>query len=164
MSADYFEKIFLNLGDARFMQTYGKRRVLYMSELLMEKVIKKEIDYNTFSEETPGISPPKMYGSKGGSVLVERELCIESGLFCPELFFGYAIEDQFMFDVVLTIYGEPTYADDPCLNIYHLYHTPSHSSNPLCLEMDGYYHKFRDMTKPGRMKFIEMQRNNLQDK
>ena len=55
------------------MQTYGKRRVLYMSNELTQDVINGKVDYNSLTETSPGVSPPSIYDSKGGSILFERD-------------------------------------------------------------------------------------------
>lgn len=165
---NFFEEIFKNLKSSRCMQTYGKRRVLYLSQNLTPKIINKEIDFNILNENSPDVSLP-MYagqpalGSKGGSIIIERELYYEIGGFDPELFWGYAAEDQMFWDKAITVLGEVDYADNPSIDIFHMWHPPTFMTNPLVHEMEGYMLQFRNMKKKDRLRVLEIQKNNLKN-
>lgn len=165
---NFFDEIFLNLKSSKCMQTYGGRRVLYMSKELTEKILNKEndIDYNSFSDQTEGISLP-MYngapalGSKGGSILVEKDFYYQIGGFDPELFWGYAAEDQIFWDKACTILGRVDYADNPPIDMFHMWHPPTSSSNPLIMFMENYMLQFRRFVKKDRIRFIELKNELL---
>lgn len=165
---NFFEELYQNLKNSRCMQTYGKRRVLYLSQELTPKVINKEVNFNTFNENTPNVSLP-MYagmpalGSKGGSIVIERDLYYEIGGFDPELFWGYAAEDQIFWDKALTMLGEVDYADNPPIDIFHMWHPPTSMTNPLVYEMENYMLQFRNMKKKDRMKFLEIKKEMFKD-
>lgn len=165
---NFYEEIYLNLKDNKCMQTYGGRRVLYMSQDLTPKVIKGEVDINTLNENSPNVTPP-MYngvlalGSKGGSILVERDFYYEIGGFDPELFWGYAAEDQIFWDKAITLLGEVAYADSPSIDMFHMWHPPTHTTNPLLYEMENYMLEFRGMNKKNRMNFINAKKELFKD-
>ena len=165
---NFFEEIYENIKGSRCMQTYGKRRVLYLSQQLTPRVINKEVDFNLLDENSPNVSLP-MYagkpalGSKGGSIIIERDLFYEIGGFDPELFYGYASEDQIFFDKATTIVGEVTYADNPPIDMFHMWHPPTSMSNPLMYEMEEYMLQFRYMKKKDRLAFLELKKKLLQD-
>lgn len=165
---NFFEELYENLGDSKCMQTYGKRRVLYLSQSLTPRVIAGEFDFNTFDENTPDVSLP-MYagkpalGSKGGSIVVERDFYYEIGGFDPELFWGYAAEDQMFWDKALTKLGEVAFADNPPIDMFHMWHPPAFGSNPLVHEMESYMLQFRNFKKKDRKKYIENQSKSIND-
>lgn len=165
---NFFEELYQNLKGSRCMQTYGKRRVLYLSQELTPNIINKELDFNTFNESTPGVSLP-MYagkpalGSKGGSIIIERDLYYEIGGFDPEIFWGYAAEDQMFWDKALTLLGEVNYADNPPIDIFHMWHPPTSMTNPLVYEMENYMLQFRNMKKKDRFKLLEIKRELFKD-
>ena len=168
VKTNFFEELYQNLKDSRCMQTYGKRRVLYLSETLTPKVIAKEIDFNLFEEGSVDVSLP-MYagkpvlGSKGGSIFVERNLFYEIGGFDPEVFWGYAAEDQMFWDKATTVLGEIEYADNPPIDMFHMWHPPTFMSNPLVYDMENYMLQFRGMKKKDRFRILEIQKNNFKD-
>lgn len=165
---NFFEELYTNLKDFKCMQTYGRRRVLYLSKELTPKVISKEVDFSTFDENTPDVSLPMFagkpaLGSKGGSIVVERELYYEIGGFDPELFWGYAAEDQMFWHKAETLLGEIIYADNPPIDIFHMWHPPTYSTNPLVYEMENYMHQFNGMKKKDRFNYLEIQKENFKD-
>lgn len=165
---NFFEELYLNLKDYRCMQTYGKRRVLYLSPELTPKVINRDVDVNTLSEYSNDVNLP-MYngqpalGSKGGSIVIERELYYAIGGFDPEIFWGYAAEDQMFWDKAMTIVGEVEYADNPPIDIFHMWHPPTSMTNPLVYEMENYMLQFRNMKKKDRNMFIDIKKELFKD-
>jgi len=157
---NFFEELYENLKDYQCLQTYGKRRVLYLSNNLTKKVLKNEIDYNQFNENTEEVSIPMFagkpaLGSKGGSVIISRDLFFKVGGFDPEIFWGYAAEDQFFWEKVNTI-SQIEYADNPSIDMFHMWHTPSSSSNPLLYEMESNWIKFKNMSKGEKENIIKL--------
>lgn len=165
---NFFEEVYANLKDNKCMQTYGGRRVLYMSQELTPKVINQEIDINILSQNYPGVSLP-MYngqpalGSKGGSIIVERDFYYEIGGFDPELFWGYAAEDQIFWDKALTLLGEIAYADNPLIDMFHMWHPPTSASNPMLYEMENHMLQFRSMKKKDRHNFLNLKKELFKD-
>ncbi len=160
---NFFEEVFANLKDNKCMQTYGKRRVLYMTPELTSKVINGTSDINILNENSEQVSLPMFngqpaLGSKGGSILIERDFYYEIGGFDPELFWGYAAEDQIFWDKAITLLGEVTYADNPSIDIFHMWHPPTSGTNPLLHIMESYMLQFRGMNKKARMNFLNLKK------
>jgi predicted glycosyltransferase involved in capsule biosynthesis len=159
---NFFSELCENLkrAECNCMQTYGGKRVLYLSEDLTKKVINKEVDYNEFNEKTPQISPP-IYngnialGSKGGSILVSREIFYKVGGFDPELFWGYSAEDQFFWEKINTV-SKIAYADNPPIDMFHMWHSPSFNTNPLLYEMEKDWLTFKNMNKVEKENIIKI--------
>lgn len=165
---NFYDEIFSNLKDNKCMQTYGGRRVLYMSQELTPKVLKGEVDINSLSQHSPGVNLPMFngqpaLGSKGGSILVERDFYYQIGGFDPELFWGYAAEDQIFWDKALTVLGEVSYADSPLIDMFHMWHPPTSSTNPLLYEMENYMLQFRNMKKKERHNFLNTKKELFKD-
>jgi len=165
---NFFEEVYENLKDNKCMQTYGGRRVLYMSQELTPQVLNKSVNINTLNQNSQGVSLPMFngqpaLGSKGGSILVEREFYYELGGFDPELFWGYAAEDQIFWDKAITLLGEVSYADNPPIDIFHMWHPPTHATNPLLYEMEEYMLQFRNMKKKERMNFLNLKKELFKD-
>ena len=158
---NFLEELLSNLQNNKCLQPYGKRRVLYLSQALTEQVLRGKINCNGFSENTEGVSLPDKLGSPGGSILVERDLYQKVGGFDPELFWGYAPEDIMFWEKIVTINGAPAYADNPPIDMFHMWHPPTNFSNPLILEMNDIFLQFKKMNKTERLKIIETQRNNF---
>jgi len=159
---NFFKELYKNLKNYKCLQTYGKRRVLYLSEELTKKIISKEIDYNNFDENSTGVSLP-MYnghpalGSKGGSILIEKDLFFNVGGFDPELFWGYAAEDQFFWEKV-NIVSNVGFADEPSIDLFHMWHPPSVSSNPLLYDMEKDWLCFKNMNQNEKKEIIELKK------
>ena len=165
---NFFEEMFQNLGNSKCLQTYGGRRVLYLSQNLTPKIINKEIDFNLLNENSNDVSLPMFggkpaLGSKGGSILVENELYYKVGGFDPELFWGYGPEDQTFWDKISTLIGDISYADNPKIDMFHMWHLPTSSTNPLIYEMEDYMMQFKYMTKKNRIEFLELKKKLLKD-
>lgn len=160
---NFFEEVYKNLK-SQCLQPYGKRRVLYMSQKLTNDFLLNSIDYNKLDENSPEISLPAILGSKGGSILVERDLYYMVGGFDPEIFWGYAPEDQLFWDKIQTVLGEIDYADNPPINIFHMWHPPTlHYSNNRHDVMEKSFYEFRSMTKKNRLNFIQKKQELFKD-
>lgn len=151
-----------------YMQTYGGRRVLYISQDLTRDVINNTDLINSYKENSPGISPP-MYngklalGSKGGSILISKSSFNEIGGFDPELFWGYAAEDQMLWEKLLAIDGKPIYADNPPIDMFHMWHPPTSASNPLLYQMEEYFLQFKSMSLEDKKQFIKLKSKLFHD-
>lgn len=164
---NFFEELFHNLGPRPCIQPYGGRRVLYMSQELTGKFLRKETDYNNFNERTPGVSLPMFagkpaLGSKGGSLFIKKDLFDFVGGFDPELFWGYAAEDQFFWEKVNIVLSKTSqeigYADSPLIDMFHMWHPPSFTTNPLLYDMENDWLMFKNMSTEEKFKIIELKK------
>lgn len=159
---NFFNELYANLGERECIQSYGGRRVLYMTLELTKKVINKEVDYNIFNENTHHVSLP-MYngrpalGSKGGSIFIGKNLFEEVGGFDPEIFWGYAAEDQFFWEKVNTV-SEIGYADNPLIDMFHMWHPPSSMSNPKLYEMENVWSFFKGLSIDEKKQIINFKK------
>jgi len=64
---------------------------------------------------------------------------------------------------VATILGEVSYADNPPIDIFHMWHPPTSNTNPLVYEMESYMHQFNGMKKKDRFKYLGIQKENFGD-
>lgn len=163
---NFFYELYQNIdANTKCLQPYGKRRVLNLTKELTKKVVKYQIDYNLFNEETEGVNPPMfngkpIFGSKGGSILVDSETFNDVGGFDPELFWGYAAEDQFFFEKIETI-TNIKYADNPFIDMFHMWHPPTYNTNPLLYEMEAIYEDFKNMSLNKKMTIINLKKQIL---
>lgn len=158
---NFFTELEENLNSFRCLQPYGNRHILYMSEELTNNVIdgKQSIDDESIKSN---VSAPDLKGSKGGSILISRDLFFEVGGFDPEIFWGYAAEDQLFWDKVSTI-TNIGYADNPSIDMFHMWHEPMSFTNPFLFLMDKYMYEFRSMNHENKMCFLNMKNQFLND-
>lgn len=121
-----------------WLQPYTKKRVILLKEDATNKLCQGEYNLS-------GLVIDKDYktadpGSTGGSILVRRDAFIDVGGFDPELFYGYGPEDSFFWskleslekevgDMSYHFAGGGLFADDPSIEIYHMYHVSMQSTN-----------------------------------
>lgn len=153
---NYIEEIVSNLNNDTVdcMQSYGNRHVWYLTKNLTSKFLNKEITINELEIDHNEINPPGLKGSKGGSILVSRDLFDRVGGFDPELFWGYAAEDQMFWSKVETI-KQIHYADNPTVNIFHMWHPPTDSTNPYTPVMDSYFLYYKNMSLSDKLRFLD---------
>lgn len=156
---NFFIELEKNLSNFKCLQPYGNRHILYMSKELTNNIIseKQNIDDESIK---PSASPPDLKGSKGGSILVSKDLFFEVGGFDPEIFWGYAAEDQLFWDKVSTI-TNIGYADNPSIDMYHMWHEPMVFTNPLLAFMDKYMYEFRLMDYNQKISFLNLKSHYL---
>jgi hypothetical protein len=160
---DYFVRLFKNLKNFKCIQSYGNRHIWYMSEKLTQSLLKSEIDVELITKDNHDVSPPHLTGSKGGSIFLDYETFFNVGGFDPELFCGYAAEDQFFWEKCLTFLGSIGYCDDPIIDIFHMNHPPTSNTNPLLYEMEEHLHEFNRMSHEDKITFINFKKNILNE-
>lgn len=163
---DFFNQIIENLTkDIKALQCYTKRRVLNCDINITNKLLSKEIDINGLNELTVGVNPP-MYngktalGSKGGSILVDSDILYEIGGYDAEMFRAYSAEDNFFWEKVALV-TNIKYADNPPVEIFHMWHEPQFNKNPFIYEMEKDYLMFKNLPIEYKLKFIEFKKNIL---
>jgi len=156
---NFFAELEQNLNNFRCLQPYGNRHILYMSKELTSNVIdgKQSVDDESIKSNT---SAPDLKGSKGGSILISRDLFFEVGGFDPEIFWGYAAEDQLFWDKISTV-TNIGYADNPPIDMFHMWHEPMSSTNPFLFLMDKYMYEFRSMSYESKMCFLNLKNQYL---
>jgi len=160
---NFFIELFENFNESmKCIQPYGKRRVLYMNKELTDRVISKQIDFNQFNEYSDCVSLPSILGSKGGSFFITKELFEDVGGFDPEIFSGYAAEDQFFWEKVNTMVNIK-YADNPPIDMFHMWHEHMLNTNPLLYEMENDWLMFKNMNKENKLELIKLKKELLSE-
>lgn len=165
VQSDFFINILANVEktNCEALQCYTNKRVLFCTDELSKKIINKEITIDSLSEQYENVSPPinkgeVTYGSKGGSILITQRVFNEIGGFDPELFEGYSAEDQFFWDKVLQIVSIE-YADDPKVELFHLWHPPAHGDGILNLLMEGRFRSFQRLEHSQKKEILKLKQD-----
>jgi hypothetical protein len=153
---DFFERLEQNLTpEVKCMQPYSSRRVLYINPNWTQLFLDGNLDQNELEENRPWVSPPEHNGSKGGSLLISGDVFTAVGGFDPEIFWDYAAEDQMFWDKVQDLIGHMHYADDPHIDMLHMYHAPTCFSNPLESTMRSVWMCYKNLPIEQRLDFIK---------
>lgn len=153
---DFFERLEKNLNpEIQCIQPYSSRRVLYINPNWTQLFLDGNLDQNELVENIPWVSPPEHAGSKGGSLLITGDLFAAVGGFDPEIFWDYAAEDQMFWDKVQDLVEHIHYADDPHIDMLHMYHTPTCYSNPLESTMRAIWMAYKNLPIEQRLDFIK---------
>ena len=81
----------------------------------------------------------------------------EVGGFDPELFWGYAAEDQFFWEKVNNV-SQVGFADNPLIDMFHMWHPPSYTTNPLLHSMERDWIVFKDLNAEEKMEIIKLKK------
>ena len=135
---NFWNKLKQNIdrGPYSTIQTYSHRSVWLTSKEISE-LIRSNPEY--YTEDI--INCCKLGGgvANGGSIVVDRDTYIKVGGHDPQLFFGYAPEDQMFWLKLKKIVGTIGYADAPEIPLIHLWHPPAGIHNPLLQDMNHMY-------------------------
>jgi hypothetical protein len=77
----------------------------------------------------------KAAGAPGGSLYLTRQRYLEAGGHDPQLCWGYGPEDA-LFYQKLELLEPIAFADDPPIEMIHLWHPSAQIQNPFRVEMD----------------------------
>jgi hypothetical protein len=157
---DFFIRIFKNLGDNKCLQSYGNRHIWYMSKKITDEFLNKKLNLDLIDKNNPEITAPDIKGSMGGSIFIEKNLYNDIGGFDPELFWGYAAEDQMFWHKVLTI-EKIIYSDNPVIDLFHMWHPPTHNTNPLLMVMEESMIQFRNLEYNKKIEFLNLKKDLL---
>ena len=172
---EFFTKLKTYLDkNPSWLQPYTKKRVLLLKPDITNTLLKHQfcVDFSVFKEERD--YRPATPGSTGGSILVRNDIFAKVGGFDPELFYGYGPEDSFFWsklecldkriDVVFDHFaGGGMFANDPMIDVYHMYHksmSGTNSDEKVMLGMRKYFWQIRYEEK---MKIVQEKERILQE-
>lgn len=164
VQSDFFENLLKNIKDknAKSIQNFTDRRVLYLNDKITEEVLNEKIDFDELSIENENINLPKIFGAPGGSITIERDLFFKVGGYDPELFLANSPEDIFFWNKV-EVYEKMEVCDNPKIEIYHMYHKPTYNDNPKLKEMLVYNNIFKNFTNDVKEIFVVLKRNLIKE-
>lgn len=142
-----------------FIQPYQKRRTLNITPESSAFMMNCNRIIN-FGDITCEAALP---GSTGGILGVHHDSFINAGGFDPELFYGYAHEDSAFWLKLECIHPEIIYANNPPIDIYHLWHTHQKSMNQNFSMLERLYRTLFLWEQENKMKYIELKRNILME-
>jgi predicted glycosyltransferase involved in capsule biosynthesis len=162
IQSDFFIKLEENIKNknAKAIQCFHGRRVLYLNDYLTNMVINKNIDIDTFKLGNDGISLPQYIGAPGGSIFINKDLFLNVGGFEPELFLANAPEDAFFWEKVDTI-SKMYVCDEPNIDIFHMNHPPTYNSNPYMHSMIAVYNAFKNYDLNNKLLYIKTKSEKL---
>ena len=132
---NFFNKvqIYFNRG-AVALQPYSDRFVWQTNQEFSEKLqADLSIFYNGIAEHD--VCTQNSPGAIGGSFILKSDLFVNVGGYDPQIFWGYAPEDQ-LFWLKVESLTSIKYADNPRMPLIHLWHPNAATKNPLLAEMD----------------------------
>ncbi len=153
---DFWNRLDKNVERAKtkFIQPYTHRSLLNTVPEIAQR-LRENVDLadQGLTEE---MIFPIVAGAPGGSLYLHRERYLEVGGHDPNYFWGYGPEDKLFFEKVKLI--EPiAYADDPPIEMIHLWHETAAVQNPFRFQMDWFVHIFLYTKPPSEKK--EMMKN-----
>lgn len=138
---DFWSRIDANVRRAqtKFLQPYTHRCLLNTLPEVAEGLRTNPALADTNLHED--MRYPLMPGAPGGSLYLHRERYLEVGGHDPNFFWGYGPEDRFFFEKLKLL--EPiSYADDPPIEMIHLWHPSAENNNPFRHQMDWFSFAF----------------------
>jgi hypothetical protein len=155
----FFRHLFDNIKNkiCKAIQSFNKRRVIYcdynLTRLLIENLDLVETLFEghegTFT--APGLAP-------GGSITLSRDLFFDVGGYDPELFWGYAPEDGFIWDKI-SLTDRIGSCDDPVVEVFHMHHEPTMNSNPDFPKMRDLALRFNALSNEEKRVVVEYKRS-----
>lgn len=146
--SNFYNKFLDELRTKDALQCFTKRRVNYLHEYQSKKIFNGE-NLETFVGDVINYRIGN-YGAPGGSIALSRDLFEKIGGFDAHLFWSYSIEDAFFWKKMEIHY--PVSETD--IELYHLWHPPSHGKNPHERFEKKYYDIFCRM--PDKNSYIDV--------
>lgn len=160
---DFWRRIDENVerANTKFLQPYTHRSLLNtvkeVAETLRENV--------SLADEklTEDMIYPIIPGAPGGSLYLHRQRYLEVGGHDPNFFWGYGPEDKFFFEKLKLL--EPiSFADEPPIEMIHLWHPSAENNNPFRFQMDWFTHVFfKGKTLDEKISYMKNKRNILEN-
>ena len=144
---------------AKFLQPYTHRCLLNLFPGPAEEMRKDltKADRPLQQEEYAALQP----GAPGGSLYIHHNRYLEVGGHDPNYCWGYGPEDAFFFHK-LSLLSPIVYADEPPIEMIHLWHPTASIQNPLYRNMDilikGY---FMNQGLSDMKEYLETKKNTL---
>lgn len=164
MQSDFFIKLQENINtkNAKAIQCFHGRRLLYINDFLTQKIINNEINVDSLTINSEGISLPEHIGAPGGSIYTSKDLFFNVGGWDPELFQGHAPEDIFYWDKI-SILDTMHICDNPKIDLFHMSHPSLYYSNPNISKMKSIYNTFINDSHNNQLEFINYKKKLINE-
>ena len=160
---DFWKRLDENIQrtKSQFLQPYTHRCLLNTFPDIAQRIREnlELADFPLMEEMYAPMAP----GAPGGSLYLNRQRYLDVGGHDANFCWGYGPEDQMFFDKVKLL--EPIeYADNPPIEMIHLWHATAQNNNPFRHEMDWFV-KFFFYNKPveEKMAFMATKKRLLED-
>jgi hypothetical protein len=160
----FFQRLFQNIEskNAKAIQTFNKRRVLFCSEDTTEKIIGGKIAFDDLREGRYGIFDNGKVGAPGGSIMIDKDIFFRVGGYDPELWHSYSPEDLFFWDKV-SIFTDVKICDNPINEVFHMYHPLQQNMNPEFRAMMLMYKVWSVQGEEEKIKLCNYKRDLIKD-
>lgn len=164
IQSDFFNNLNENIikKNAKAIQCFHSRRVLYLNQHLTNQAVNGNLEVDSLNLNTEGVTLPQNLGAPGGSIYIEKNLFLKIGGYDPEFFYGYAPEDIFFWNKVELVDIMHT-SNDPEIEIFHMYHTPTFNTNPNLNSMLKFHTRFNQLPEKDKFKLIELKHNPIKE-
>ena len=140
---DFWDRIDKNIqrSKTRFLQPYTHRSLLNTIPEIAQR-LRDDVNLADLGL-LEDMYYPIIEGAPGGSLYLHRSRYLEVGGHDPNYCWGYGPEDQLFFNKLKLL--EPiAYADDPPIEMIHLWHETAQKNNPFRWDMDWFVKIFFD--------------------
>ncbi len=138
---DFWKRIDENVCRAKtkFLQPFTYRSLLNTIPEVAE-MLRKDLSLAD-QPLAEGTFYPIVEGAPGGSLYLERQRYLDVGGHDPNYCWGYGPEDRLFFNK-LKLFEPIAYADEPPIEMIHLWHPTAASNNPFRFDMDWFVNIF----------------------
>jgi len=119
----------------QFLQPYTHRCLLNLKQVVADMFRENLSLADEPLDESMYSSLEKSVGAPGGSLYLTRQRYLEAGGHDPQLCWGYGPEDA-LFYQKLELLESIAFADEPPIEMIHLWHPSAQIQNPFRVEMD----------------------------
>jgi len=157
IQSDFFVKLEENINkkNAKAIQCFHGRRVLYLNQTLTDQAITDKLDIDSLKLGVDGVTTPRNIGAPGGSIYVNKDTFFKVGGFDPEFFAGNAPEDAFFWYKV-DLVSKMHVSDDPEIDIFHMNHPKTAGTNPHLQQMLEIYNSFKELSNDDKNEIIDV--------
>jgi predicted glycosyltransferase involved in capsule biosynthesis len=161
IQSDFFTNLLKNISNknCKAIQCFQQRRVLYCNNELTKEIIKGGVNIDSLKINPPQVDLPRlggqiMLGAPGGSIMVERSLFFEVGGYDDHLFLANSPEDAYFWEKIDTI-DKMFASENPPIDVFHMYHSPTYFNNPQISEMKKVFEEFKHLSKEKKIEIIK---------
>lgn len=159
---DFWRRLDENVkrANTQFLQPYTHRSLLNTKPEVADQLRNNlELADEKLSEE---MIYPIREGAPGGSLYLHRSRYLDVGGHDPNYCWGYGPEDRLFFNK-LQLFEPIAYADDPPIEMIHLWHPTASANNPFLWEMDWFVKTyFQQLSETQKREFMQSKKQLLE--